>query len=138
MTTDASKETADAGGKAIKWIRWLVGFNLGLVALQALSAGSFLSGFDHSVTAHAFGARALQLGAFIQAVTAIVLWRRRRVPGWVAGFSFGLFAIVFLEVGLGNTRRYWLHVPIGVGIFGWLIRQGHRLDTLLRATGVRS
>ena len=124
MTTDTAKDV----GSGIRLVRRLMGMNLGLVALQALSAGFFLSGFDHSVTAHASGARVLQLGALIQAVTAIVLWRQRRVPGWVAGFSIGLFAIVLLEVGLGHTRRYWLHVPLGVGLFGWLVRQVHRVD----------
>lgn len=138
MTTGASTGTTDAAARAIGLIRWLLVINLGLVALQPLSAGFFLSGYDHAVTAHAVGARALQLGVVIQAVTAVVLWRRRRVPPWVAGLSIGLFAIVFLQVGLGYTRRYWLHVPIGVGIFGWLTRQVSRLDTLWRTTGARS
>jgi hypothetical protein len=128
----------DAAAGAIRLIRWLLVINLGLVALQPLSAGFFLSGFDHAVTSHAVVARALQFGVVIQAVTAVVLWRRRRVPPWVAGLSVGLFVIVFLQVGLGYTRRYWLHVPIGVGIFGWLTRQVSRLDTLWRTTGARS
>lgn len=138
MTTDASKGTTDAGGKGIKWTRRLMGINLGLVALQPLSAGFFLSGYERAVTVHAAVAVALQLGVFIQAVTAIVLWRRRRVPAWVAGLSIGLFVIVFLQVGLGYTKRYWLHVPIGVGIFGGLTRQVNKLDTLWRTTGARS
>ena len=50
----------------------------------------------------------------------------------------GLFAIVFLQVGLGYTRRHWLHVPVGVGLFGGLLRQANRLDTLWRATGAQS
>ena len=138
MTTGASTGTTDAAARAIRLIRWLLVINLGLVALQPLSAGFFLSGYDHAVTAHAVGARALQFGVVIQAVTAVVLWRRRRLPPWVAGLSIGLFAVVFLQVGLGYTRRYWLHVPIGVGIFGWLTRQVSRLDTLWRTTGARS
>jgi hypothetical protein len=66
------------------------------------------------------------------------MWRRRRVPAWVAGISLGLFAMVFLEVGLGYNKWYWLHVPIGVGIFGGLIRQASSLDTVWRAAGARS
>jgi heme A synthase len=129
-TTDAS-----AG---IGLIRWLMVINLGLVALQAISAGFFLSGYGRAVTIHADGGLALQVGVFIQAVAAVALWRRRRVPGWVAGLSVGLFAIVFLQVGLGYTRRHWLHVPIGVGLFGGLMRQMNRLDTLRRTTGATS
>jgi hypothetical protein len=138
MTTDASKGTTDAGGQGIRLIRWLVVINLGLVALLALSAGFLLSGYERAVTVHADVALGLQLGALIQAVTAVVLWQRRRVPAWVAGLSIGLFVIVFLQVGLGYRKSYWLHVPIGVGIFGWLTRQVNRLDTLWHTTGARS
>ncbi len=138
MTTDASKGTTDAGGPGIRLIRQLVAINLGLVALQPISAGFFLSGYGRAVTVHAAVALALQFGALVQAVTAVVLWRRRRVPAWVAGLSIGLFAIVFLQVGLGYRKSHWLHVPIGVGILGWLTRQVKRLDTLSRTTGARS
>ena len=128
--------TGASGG--VRLIRWLLVINLGLVALQAISAGFFLSGYGWAVAIHADGGLALQVGAFIQAVAAVVLWRRRRLPGWVAGLSVGLFAIVFLQVGLGYTRRHWLHVPVGVGLFGGLLRQANRLDTLWRATGAQS
>jgi len=112
--------------------------NLGLVTLEPLSAGFFLSGYERAVTIHAVVALALELGALMQAVTAVVLWRRRRVPAWLARESIGLFVSMFLEVGLGYSKRHWLHVPIGVGMFGWLIRQTSKLDTLWRATGARS
>jgi hypothetical protein len=70
----------------------------------------------------------LQLGALAQAVTALVMWRRRRVSGRVAGASAGLFLIVALQTGLGYNKVYWLHVPIAVGMFGGLIRQRSTLD----------
>jgi hypothetical protein len=35
--------------------------------------------------------------------------------------------IVLLQTGLGYNDWHWLHVPIGVGIFGWLTRQVQRL-----------
>jgi hypothetical protein len=135
--TATDTPTSDAGGQGIRLIRRLVVINLGLVALQALSAGFLLSGYERAVTVHADVALALQLGALIQAVTAVVLWRRRRIPAWVAGLSIGLFVIVFLQVRLGYRKSYWLHVPIGVGIFGWLILQVNRLDTRWRTTGAR-
>jgi hypothetical protein len=138
MTTDPSKGTTDTGGLGIRFLRWLLAINLGLVALQALSAGFLLSGDGRAVTVHATVAVALQLGALIQGVAAIVLWRRRRVPTWVARFGIGLIVVVFLQVGLGQNKRYWLHVPVGVGLFGWLARQETRLETLWRTTGARS
>lgn len=128
----------NAAGQGIRWIRWLVLMNLGFVALQAPSAGFLLSGFGRAVTIHAGFAQALQLGALTHAVAAVVLWRRGRVPAWVARAGLGLFVIVALQIGAGYTQRYWLHVPIGVGLFGGLIRQTSRLDALWRANGAWS
>jgi hypothetical protein len=138
LTAVVSRETVDAVGPAIRVIRRLVMVNLGLVALQPISAGLFLSGYERAVTVHAVVALALQLGALVQAGTCVVLWRRRRVPGWVAALSIGLFVLVFLEIGFGYTKRYWLHVPIGVGIVVSLTRQLTMLDTLWRTRGARS
>src|SRR5437899_4227209 len=45
MTTEASKATTDAGGLGIRLVRRLVVINLGLVALQAVSAGFLMSGY---------------------------------------------------------------------------------------------
>jgi hypothetical protein len=133
MTTKASNGTT-GGGQGVRFIRLLVVINLGLVSLQAVSAGFLMSGYARALTVHAIVAAALQLGALIQAVTAVVLRRRRRrVPAWMIGVSIGLFVIVFVQVGLGYRRSYWLHVPIGVGMFGGLMRQVSRLDTVARA-----
>jgi hypothetical protein len=133
MRTDV-KETSDAAGQSVRLIRWLVGINLGLVALQAVSAGFFLSGYQRAMPVHRVVAVALQCGALIQASAAVVLWRQRRVPAWMAGFGIGLFVVLLLQVGLGYRKQYWLHVPIGVGMFGWLTRQASRLDALRRTT----
>jgi hypothetical protein len=129
MTTDMAMATTDAGGRGIRLVRQLVVINLGLVALQALSAGFLMSGYARALTVHAIVAVALQFGALVQVVAAVVAWRRRRLPPWVAAVSIGLFVMVFLQTGLGHRRSYWLHVPIGVGLFGGLTRQAGRLDT---------
>lgn len=124
------KNTSD-GGKVIKWIWRLMAINLGLVALQPISAGFLLSGYDHASAIHAGVAIALQLGAGIQGVTAVVLWLRRRLSGRVAALSVGLFVMVLLEVWAGRNREYWLHVPIGVGILAWLRGQMDGLRKVL-------
>jgi len=107
--------TTDAVVRSIKLIRRMAMINLVLVALQPLSAGLFLSGYGRATAVHALVGLALQVGAFIQAVTAVVLWRRRRVPAWVAGLGLGLFVMVFLQVGFGYRKSFWLHVPSASG-----------------------
>ena len=134
--TESSVGTSTGWG--IQWIRWLMIVNLTLVALQALSAGFFLSGDGRGVNAHAAGAKALLCGALLQAISAAVLWRRGRLPGWVAGNSLVLLVVVFLEMGLGHTKRYGLHLPLGVLIFGGLTRQVGSLAALRVRPGSRS
>lgn len=122
----------EVAGQGIRLIQRLVAINLGLVALQAVSAGFFLSGYGGAAAVHAAVAVALELGVLIQAIAAIVLWRKGRVPAGMVGFSIGLFVMVLLQAALGYTKQFWLHVPIGVGLFGGLIRQASTLNALSR------
>jgi hypothetical protein len=87
-----------------------------------------MSGYGRALTVHNEVGLALLVGAFVQTALSVVMWLRL-VAAWVARVSIGLFLIVFLQNGLGHTRQYWLHVPIGVGLFGALIRQRHRLES---------
>jgi hypothetical protein len=133
MTTDTSEKTIDVSGRGVTLIRRLAVANRGMVTLQVLSAGFLMSGYARALLIHAIVAATLEVGALIQAVTAVVLWARRRVPASVAGFGVALAVIVFLQAGLGYRRTYWLHVPIAVGLLGWLTRQVNALDALSRA-----
>jgi hypothetical protein len=122
---------------AIRLIRWLMVANLGLVGLQPISAGFILSGYGRATAIHGTVALALQVGVLIQTIAAAVLWWRARAPAWLTGVSVGLFVIVFLQTGLGYNDWHWLHVPVGVGIFGGLTRLLNRLDASWRADGSR-
>ena len=109
-------------------MRRIVIVNLALVGLQAVSAGFLMSGYDYAAAAHQAVAVLLLLGFFIQAVTAIVLWRRRRLPAQVAGASIGLLVFLLVQVWAGRNREYWLHVPVGVGLVSGLTRQKSLLE----------
>jgi hypothetical protein len=104
----------------------IVSINLVLVAVQAFSAGFFLSGYGQAVGVHGVAARALVAGVLVQMVTAIVLWRQRRVTAAVARNSAALLLVVLIQVVLGHRAQYWLHVPVGVGLFAGLARQLER------------
>jgi hypothetical protein len=128
MTAGDSTATIDACAQGITVVRRLVILNLGLAAVQALSAGLLMSGYARALTVHATVAIALQLGALFQVVGAVALWRRRRVATSTLGVSIALLVIVFLQIGAGYRKSYWLHVPIGVAIFAALTRQAGRLE----------
>src|SRR4030095_13441791 len=89
IATDAPWGADDGRQGAIRVIRRLVWINLGLGALQASSAGFCLSGYSRAAGVHRVVAHALQFGALAQAVTAVVLWRKRRVPARLAGVGIG-------------------------------------------------
>ncbi len=108
------------GDNSMQMIKRLMAVNLGLAALQPISAGFFLSGFNHALAVHIAGAVALQVVVVIQCVAAIVLRLRHRLSARVTGLCVGLLVMIMLEVWAGRHRQYWVHVPIGVGIFAWL------------------
>jgi hypothetical protein len=114
--------------QARKMMKRIVLTNFGLVATQAITAGLLMSGSVRALKLHALVGLALAGGAVVQAVAARVLWRQRRVSGRTAGAAIGLIALVALQIGLGYSRRYWLHVPIGVLLFGALMKHAGRSD----------
>jgi hypothetical protein len=112
----------------ITFVRWLMTINLGLAALQPLSAGLLMSGHGPA-SIHVRLAFALVIGALIQAVSAAVLWWRNRVPARIARLSIVLFVMVLIQIWAGRNREYWLHVPIGVGLVGLQMRLVNGLGT---------
>lgn len=104
-------------------LRIIVPLHLTAVLLQAMSAGFFFSGHAGAVPAHEMGARLLGLIALTQAGLALFFWRRGGGPGWFVGASVALLVAEALQIGAGYGRVYWLHVPLGVLLFGGLTRQ---------------
>jgi len=85
-----------------------------------------MSGSGPAVLLHARGGLALGLGALVQVGAAVILWVRRLAPGWVVRSALVLFVLVVLQIGAGHSKRYWVHVPVGVALFGGLLRQTTR------------
>ena len=115
---------------SLRWICLLVFLNLGLVVLQSVSAGLVMSGSRPAILLHARGGLALGLSALLQVGAAVILWVRRRAPGWVVRSALILFVLVALQMGAGHSKRYWFHVPVGVALFGGLLRQATRLVSM--------
>lgn len=116
---ETSKAPAKGGHPLIKWLTLL---SVGLIALQPISAGFWLSGFEHASALHALGAGAVLLVAVLQCLAALVLLARHRVDARVVARCLGLLLIVVGEAWAGRHGEYWLHLPVGVGLLTWLRR----------------
>ncbi|WP_214324576.1 hypothetical protein [Nonomuraea sediminis] len=92
------------------------------VLVQAVSAGMLLSGGGSGL--HGTGALAVHVLGLIQLVTAVLLWRPGRGPGWPALAALVVLLAGFVQSALGGSGVVLVHVPLGMAIFGlsvWLL-----------------
>jgi hypothetical protein len=97
------------------------------VLFEAIFAGAMLSGVDWARTAHAVNAAVLIASALTAGLVAVVTLRG--IPhgsrlGWTL---LRLAAVVIVQAALGawsakGTNLLWLHVPLGVALFGFATR----------------
>jgi hypothetical protein len=97
------------------------------VLCEAIFAGAMLSGVEWAHRAHAVNAGILIASALIAGCAAVV--RLRGVPQGVrlGRMLLSLGAVVFLQAALGalsakGVNLLWVHVPLGVAIFGFATR----------------
>ncbi|MFF4156519.1 hypothetical protein [Streptomyces sp. NPDC001678] len=86
--------------------------------VQAALAGLFVTGDLELLTWHAANASVLGALTVAETVAALVVWRRRAAPGWLAVASAVLVALVSVQQGLGEARVLAGHIPLGMGVFG--------------------
>jgi hypothetical protein len=89
-----------------------------LVFMQAVFAGGFLSGRIGLRYGHGVNASLLWLVSVVLMVVAVVTWRRGRSSGWVAAVASGLWVALEVQIAAGEAGMLWIHVPLGVAIFG--------------------
>jgi cytochrome bd-type quinol oxidase subunit 2 len=90
-----------------------------LVFAQAVFAGLFLDGNRAWREWHAInGMLLIPLLALLAVVLAVLLWRSGGGPGWIALASLALLLAIFIQIGMGQTSRLAVHVPLGVAILG--------------------
>lgn len=103
--------------------RWLVVITSGLVLLQALFAGRFLSGSPDYIDYHEILANVL----FVVAVVQLALTVAIGIPGGLGKrllwLNAALAVLILVQTGLGYSGRTELearawHIPLGVLIFG--------------------
>ena len=92
------------------------------VFLQAVLAGSFLSGTDASVRMHEIGGWVTFLVAVLQ-VVLLALPAARRFGIWLLVSSVGIATGELLQLGTGYGRFLRVHIPLAVLIVGGLAWQ---------------
>ncbi|MCC2274143.1 hypothetical protein LKL35_01610 [Streptomyces sp. ET3-23] len=86
--------------------------------VQAALAGLFVTGDLDLLAWHAANAGVLSALTVVQAVVAVVVWRRLCGPGWVAAAGAVLVGLVGVQRALGEARVLAGHMPLGMAVFG--------------------
>ena len=97
--------------------------NVTAMLLQSVFAGRLLGGDARSLLLHERTAKFLVLLAVAQLMLAVYLRMRSNFPHWIPLASAGLLLAEVIEFAAGDLHRLALHVPLGVAIFGGMLRQ---------------
>jgi hypothetical protein len=97
--------------------------NVTAMLLQSLFAGKLLGGDAGSLLLHERTAKVLVLLAVTQLMLAVYLRMRSNFPRWIPIASAGLLLAEVIEFAAGDLHKLAVHVPLGVAIFGGMLRQ---------------
>jgi len=97
--------------------------NVTAMLLQSLFAGKLLGGDAGSLLLHERTAKFLVLLAVAQLMLAVYLRMRSNFPRWIPIASAGLLLGAVIEFAAGDLHKLAVHVPLGVAIFGGMLRQ---------------
>lgn len=109
--------------RLLKTLRIILLVHVSILLIQALFAGIMIGGDHRGAILHEFTARVLVPLALFQMVVAIALKAKARCPAWVPIASGGILAAEVIEFSAGHFHYVALHVPLGVAIFGGVLRQ---------------
>lgn len=87
---------------------------------QPVLAGLFLSGQDSAIDSHATNASVVVTLGLVLSVLAFLAWRRGLVPRQAFTMAASLWVAEGLQTGAGYAHLMWLHIPLGVLLFGGL------------------
>jgi cytochrome b len=97
--------------------------NVTAMLLQSLFAGKLLGGDAGSLLLHERTGKFLVLLAVAQLMLAVYLRMRSNFPRWIPIASAGLLLAEVIEFAAGDLHKLVIHVPLGVAIFGGMLRQ---------------
>ncbi|HEX2591224.1 MAG TPA: hypothetical protein VHL34_06995 [Rhizomicrobium sp.] len=103
--------------------------------LEAVFAGAMLSGIDGARAAHALTAAVLVAATLLASVLAILTLYRMPDGRRLGLMLMLLAAMVFAQAVIGaltakSVNLLWLHIPLGVAVFGLAVRIATRARDL--------
>jgi hypothetical protein len=126
MSPNAGEMTAAPGGLRRLWIS-ITSLIAVMAFLEPVFAGAMLSGIEGARIAHATGSAVLVASTLIAGALALVTLFRIPGGGKLARILVVLAASVFTQAVVGvmaskGAPLLWLHIPLGVAIFGFAMR----------------
>lgn len=109
--------------------RWsgITRFLLAAIFFEAILAGAMLSGVDWALRAHAAIAAVLIASAVVASVLAIATLRRFPHGTKLSLMLIAMTALLLVQAAVGafsakGANLLWLHIPLGVALFGFASR----------------
>jgi heme A synthase len=135
MALHQSTASIEPNASLRQWWSVITILLLAAIFLEAVLAGAMLSGVDWARTAHRVNA-AILIASTLAAGLVAVITLRRVAHGPRLGLTLlSLAAVVFLQAALGalsakGANLLWVHVPLGVALFGFAARAADRARRL--------
>ena len=107
----------------LRWVRILVSINVVVMLVQASLAGGLLGGVSGALSLHEFTGKLLVCIGATQVLFLFYLRRKEKLPHWLLPSSIGILVAEVVEFSLGHLGHVAIHVPLGVAIFGAVVRQ---------------
>jgi hypothetical protein len=136
MNTDKYDLAVEFGGSPVptnqsrnlrRWWSVITSLMALAVLMEAIFAGAMMSGVGWARAAHSVNAAVLIASAFTAGLVCVVTLRG--IPdGLKLGLALlSLAAVVLLQAAIGaltakGTNLLWVHVPLGVALFGFAVR----------------
>jgi hypothetical protein len=102
-------------------LRIVLLLHAGLVVMQPLLAGYFLSGDADAMNIHGPIGSSLWIMSMLQFVVAVLYWRPGGGRLWPALLTVALFFAEIVQLAMGYAQNFAVHVPLGTAIVATVV-----------------
>ena len=124
-------------GASLWALRIVLLLHAGLVGMQPILAGYFLSGEADAMNIHGPIGSSLSIVSMLQFVVAVLYWRPGGGRPWPALLTVALLIAEVVQLAMGYAQNLAVHIPLGTAIVAtvvtltiWSFRPGARRGRL--------